>query len=210
MNIKIKAVIGGLLAVVAGAVSANAQTLGVNYLELSGSYTQFKVPGFKYDTIGGGLNANYALSKNRNYGVDLQYGAGLAVDNKKNFTLQHQGVGAGLVAYYNLASDIRLFVSGGAGYSWNRTATALGKTKSNSWFWSAGAGLEWTFAEGLSIAPSVSYTDHPDFHKAESIDFSAELNWWLTSTFAVGVAYTYGDLNSGESNTGVLSLKYRY
>ncbi len=210
MKMMLKAAIVGLFATVMGSVAINAQTLGVNYLEAYGTYSHIKVPGFKYDMIGGGLSANQALASNADYGLDLQYGAGMSVDTKKHYTQQGQGVGVGLVGYYNLTSDLRLFVTGDAGWSWSRVATALGKTKSNSWLWSAGAGLEWTIGDGLSIAPSVSYTDYPDYHKAQSVDFSAELNWWVSSSFGVGLSYTYSDLDSGEANNGTVSFKFRY
>jgi hypothetical protein len=210
MKMKFKAAIIGLFATVMGAISVNAQTLGVNYVELYGAYSHTKVPGFKYDMLGGGLSANQALMSNANYGLDLRYGAGMAVDTKKHYTQQGQAADVGLVLYYDLADNLRIFARGDAGWSWTRVATALGASKSNSWLWSAGAGLEWTISDGLSISPSVNYMDYPDYHKASSVDFNVNLNWWYSSTCGIGLGYTYADLDSGESNYGEISFKYRY
>lgn len=207
---KIKSLIIGLAAAVAGAVSANAQTLGVNYLEVNGGYSQVKVPGLKYNTWNTGLEANHALTVNPNYGIDLNYGGSLSVDDKKNFTSQNQGVGVGLTAYYQLANELRIFARGGLGWAWSRMSVPGFSDKANSWSWTAGAGLEWTFAQGWSLTPAVDYIDFPDFHKAEELTLSVELNWWFDPSWAVSVGYAYNDLNSGEANTGTLAFKFRY
>lgn len=207
---KIKSLIIGLAAVVAGITSVNAQTLGVNYGEVGGGYRQTKVPGFKYNSYGFGLGANQVLSSNPDYGLDLNYGAGMSLDDKKHFTHQSQHVFAGVVGYYQLVNDLRVFARGNLGWAWQRVSVPGSKNKSNSWSWSAGAGLEWTFAQGWSITPAVDYVDYPSFHKSESIRISAELNWWINPSWGVSLGYAYDDLNSGEANTGILSFKYRY
>lgn len=200
-----------LAAAAFGLQSANAQVLGTNHIGATAFYGWDKVGGTSIDVFGARAFGNYSTVNNPNYGLDLNFGGGAIWDNKKNFTLQGQQIDASLVPYYSLTQDIRPFVILGLSYEWVRISEPGFRTSDNNWGYTLGGGVEWTISPGLSITPSIAWTDLPDVHRGDTFRYSVAGDYWLNSDWAVGAQYQYVDPrgNAHGHHVGV-TLRYRY
>lgn len=181
------------------------QTLGQNYLALSGDYAT----GGGLDSWGGGIGLNYNLHQTPDYGIDLNGGFGFATDDTSGVTIQQQAIDAGLTAYLETDISLRPFITGLLAYNWSRISVPDFRTRESSWVWAVGAGLEWNFADGWSVTPSILYADFPDY-SSDQTSFSIALDWWATESIGLGASYSYVDFSGGNADVWALTLRYRF